>query len=114
VSFGLVVTELVINALKHAFPGGRPGRIVVGYHAHGPNWTLSVTDNGVGMPKDAASTSPGLGTSIVAALASQLRARVHVADAHTGTTVSLIHSQLASVEAEPRDGPGEAVSHNRG
>lgn len=107
VSLGLVVTELVINSLKHAFPGGRPGRIVVRYHAHGPNWTLSVTDNGVGMPKDAASATPGLGTSIVAALASQLRARIQVADAHPGTTVSLIHSQLASVE-EPREGLREA------
>jgi two-component sensor histidine kinase len=103
VSLGLVVTELVINSLKHAFPGGRPGRIVVDYHAQGPNWALSVSDNGVGMPKDAASASPGLGTSIVAALASQLRARVQVAAAHPGTTVSLVHTQLASVEAEPRD-----------
>lgn len=101
VSLGLVVTELVINSLKHAFPGSRPGKILVDYHARGPNWTLSVTDNGVGMPKDAASASAGLGTSIVAALANQLRARVQVADAHPGTTVSLIHTHLASVAAEP-------------
>ena len=99
VSLGLIVTELVINSLKHAFPGGRAGRIVVSYHTHGPNWTLSVADNGVGMPKDAENASSGLGTSIVAALANQLRARVHVADAHPGTTVSLVHTQLASVEA---------------
>jgi two-component sensor histidine kinase len=103
VSLGLVITELVINALKHAFPGGRPGTIVVGYHSRGPNWTLSVADNGVGMPKDAASVSPGLGTSIVAALASQLRAHVQIADAHPGTAVSLVHAQLASVGAEPHD-----------
>lgn len=98
VSLGLVVTELVINALKHAFPGRRPGRIVVAYHANGPNWTLSVADNGVGMPKDAASVSPGLGTSIVAALASQLGARVRVADTHPGTTVSLVHTEPAPVD----------------
>jgi two-component sensor histidine kinase len=110
VSLGLVVTELVINALKHAFPGGRPGRIVVDYHSRRPNWTLSVTDNGVGMPKDAASAAPGLGTSIVAALANQLRARVQVVDAHPGTIVSLVHTQLASVEAEPRSELGEAAS----
>ena len=102
VSLGLVVTELVINSLKHAFPGGRPGRIVVDYHAQGPNWTLSVADNGVGM--DAASSTPGLGTSIVAALASQLRARVQVADAHPGTTVSLVHAPLAPVAVEPQHG----------
>src|SRR6185503_11546103 len=50
VSLGLIVTELVINALKHAFPGHRPGKIVVDYKSHGPNWTLSVSDNGIGMP----------------------------------------------------------------
>jgi two-component sensor histidine kinase len=103
VSLGLVVTELVINALKHAFPGGRPGKIAVGYHARGPNWTLSVADNGVGMPTDEASASPGLGTSIVSALASQLRARVHVVDAHPGTTVCLVHNELAAVDVEAED-----------
>lgn len=101
VSLGLVVTELVINSLKHAFPGGRRGRIMVGYHALGPNWTLSVTDDGIGMPKDVQSAAPGLGAGIVAAFASQLRARVQVADAHPGTTVSLIHTQSAPIDLEP-------------
>jgi two-component sensor histidine kinase len=101
VSLGLIVTELVINALKHAFPGGRHGKIRVGYHSHGPNWTLSVGDNGIGMPDDPASATPGLGTSIVEALARQLLARVKVADAKPGTDVSIIHTQIAAVEDEP-------------
>jgi two-component sensor histidine kinase len=92
VSLGLIVTELVINALKHAFPGRRHGKIIVGYGATGPAWTLSVGDNGVGMPKDSASSKPGLGTSIVSALAQQLGARVRVASAKPGTTVSIIHA----------------------
>lgn len=100
VSLGLIVTELVINSLKHAFPGGRRGRITVSYHAHGPNWTLAVADDGVGMPTDAASATPGLGTSIVEALAKQLKARVQVAGGHPGTTVSIIHSQISAVEAD--------------
>ncbi|MDZ4320682.1 MAG: sensor histidine kinase [Phenylobacterium sp.] len=91
VSLGLIVTELVINCLKHAFPGGRLGKIEVGYESQGPNWTLSVADNGVGMPKDAASSTPGLGTSIVDALANQLDATVIVAEAHPGTIVSVAH-----------------------
>jgi two-component sensor histidine kinase len=103
VSLGLIVTELVINALKHAFPAGRKGRIMVGYQAHGPNWTLSVGDDGVGMPADAASATPGLGTSIVEALARQLRARVQVADAKPGTNVSIIHAQIAIVEDRPTE-----------
>ncbi|GLS01397.1 histidine kinase [Brevundimonas denitrificans] len=104
VSLGLIVTELVINSLKHAFPGGRHGRITVSYHAHGPNWTLAVADNGVGMPTDSESATPGLGTSIVEALANQLNARVQVAGGHPGTTVSVIHTQISAVEADAKSG----------
>jgi two-component sensor histidine kinase len=104
ISLGLIVTELVINSLKHAFPGGKKGRIVVSYHAHGPNWTLAVADDGVGMPRDAASATPGLGTSIVEALANQLKARVQVAGGHPGTTVSVIHTQISAVAADAKAG----------
>lgn len=100
VSLGLIVTELVINALKHAFPGNREGTITVDYTSHGPNWTLSVADDGVGMPRAGGGAVAGLGTSIVEALARQLRARVHVADAHPGAAVSIVHSQIAAVGAE--------------
>jgi len=97
VSLGLIVTELVINALKHAFPNDRAGKIRVGYHSQGSNWTLSVTDNGVGMPKEISRTKTGLGTSIVQALAAQLHAIIMVGDANPGTTVSLTHSQISVV-----------------
>jgi len=99
VSLGLIVTELVINALKHAFPGDRSGKIKVDYHSHGPNWTLSVTDDGVGMPADAASAKPGLGTSIVQALTKQLQAVIKVTDARPGTSVSVAHTQIAAVHS---------------
>ena len=104
VSLGLIVTELVINSLKHAFPGGRRGRITVSYQAHGPNWTLAVADDGVGMPTDAESRTPGLGTSIVEALANQLNARVQVVGGHPGTTVSVVHSQISAVDADAKVG----------
>ncbi len=107
VSLGLIVTELVINSLKHAFPGGRHGVITVSYKAQGPNWTLAVDDDGVGMPTDAESATPGLGTSIVEALAKQLQARVRVTSSHPGTTVSVIHTRISAVEADAM--AGEAV-----
>lgn len=91
VSLGLIVTELVINALKHAFPEHRSGLIAVDYEATGEDWALSVTDDGVGMPTDAASATPGLGTSIVEALSRQLNARVEVSDGAPGTKVAVIH-----------------------
>ena len=83
-SFGLIVTELVINALKHAFPGDRSGKIKVDYHSHGPNWTLSVTDDGVACPPIPPAAKPGLSTSIVQALTRQLQAVIRIAEAEPG------------------------------
>jgi two-component sensor histidine kinase len=91
VSLGLIVTELVINALKHAFPGhDSVGKIAVDYLAEGTGWTLSVSDNGIGTPAGERA-KPGLGTGIVEALSRQLDASVRVSDASPGTTVSIIH-----------------------
>lgn len=97
VSLGLIVTELVINALKYAFPDGRPGKITVDYTFHGPNWVLCVKDDGVGMPLSAP-TRTGLGTSIVAALAAQLDASVEMTPQHPGAQVSIKHTQVALVK----------------
>lgn len=91
VSLGLIVTELVINALKHAFPGPDPaGKIEVVYFGEGSEWTLSVTDDGIGMHGGEAGAKPGLGTGIVEALSKQLGARVEISDAQPGTRVSII------------------------
>jgi two-component sensor histidine kinase len=95
VSLGLVVTELVINALKHAFPDGRGGRIIVGYGLAPSGWTLSVADDGIGMPTE--NTSSGLGTTIVQSLAQQLDAEVAVTRTSPGATIALTHR--ASVAA---------------
>jgi two-component system, sensor histidine kinase PdtaS len=100
VSLGLIVTELVINALKHAFPEDRIGKILVDYRSRGPNWALSVSDNGVGMPPKSKKNKGGLGSSLIEALAKQLEANVGVADAHPGTAVSIAHSQVAAVAVD--------------
>ena len=100
VSLGLIVTELVINALKHAFPGHRKGHIVVDFKSHGPNWTLTVCDDGVGMARGPDAPKPGLGTSIVEAVARQLAADVRIADGRPGTDVSIVHALIAAVPDE--------------
>ena len=100
-SLGLIVTELVINALKHAFPDGRPGKITIDYNFHGPNWVLCVRDDGVGMPLTAP-VRVGLGTSIVSALAAQLHASVEITPEHPGTQVSIKHTRIALVEGETK------------
>ena len=100
VSLGLIVTELVINALKHAFSDGRPGRITVDYSFHGPNWVLCVRDDGVGVSSARATVQTGLGTSIVQALARQLDATVELIPEQPGTKVSIHHTQIALVQDE--------------
>jgi two-component sensor histidine kinase len=92
VSLGLVTTELVINALKHAFPPDHEGEIVVRYDVDGAGWRLSVSDNGVGRRDDGHERAGGgLGTSIVEALSHQLNARTEVSAGPQGTIVSIIH-----------------------
>jgi two-component system, sensor histidine kinase PdtaS len=90
VRLGLIVTELVINALKHGFPGHRRGRIDVDYRATGTGWALTVRDTGIGLPADPADLKAGIGTSIVDALALQLGASVQIASADPGTLVSVV------------------------
>jgi len=99
VSLGLIVTELVINALKHAFPDDRAGTITVDYRSTGSFWALTVTDDGIGMGPTDDPPKSGLGTSIVNALASQLRAEVSIHSGDGGTSVSLVHSQTLGTGA---------------
>lgn len=48
-SMGLIVTELVINALKYAFPQAQPGSMVmVTYESRGEDWNLGASDNRIG------------------------------------------------------------------
>ena len=93
VSIGLIVTELVINALKYAFPVDIPeGQVVVGYKVNGAGWTLSVSDNGGGIQKGPSESEPGLGTTLVKALAQQLEAEVETTSTSKGTIVSITHA----------------------
>ncbi len=94
VSMGLIVTELVINAIKHAFPDQTTGgKITVSFAADEEAWLLSVSDTGVGMPVGKKRGRPGLGTGIVEALAKQLDASVTVLNTKPGTRVEVRHGQ---------------------
>ena len=92
VSFGLIVTELVINSLKHGFPNGRAGHIVVEYAREAADWRLSVSDDGAGRSFDPPEPlHVGLGTSIVEALARNLGARVEIAPPGPGAATAIVH-----------------------
>lgn len=98
VSMGLIVTELVINAIKYAFPASRKGaHILVTFQFDGSDWKLTVSDNGVGKgAQDPSTSGSGLGTAIVGALTKQLRAQLQEASTPTGLRVEVTHATFAS------------------
>jgi two-component sensor histidine kinase len=98
VSMGLIVTELVINALKYAFPADKAGSLVmVTYESKGGDWKLVVSDNGVGKDlADATETVGGLGTVIVQALVKQLDARIDLLSSPSGLSVAITRATFAS------------------
>lgn len=100
VSLGLIVTELVINALKHAFPDERTGTIVVDYRSSGDDWTLSIADNGIGMTAGGDAPKAGLGTGIVEALVKNLEGEIKLSDAGPGTVVTISHRKSASLRTD--------------
>ena len=97
VSLGLIITELVINALKHAFPGHRRGKIIINFRSDGPKWRLSVQDDGIGMPTGSDKAKPGLGTGIVEALAKQLGGNICVIEPN-----QVRPSRLITMNCPPR------------
>jgi PAS domain S-box-containing protein len=111
VSIGLIVTELVMNALKHAFPGEKPdAAIVVSYKVAGTDWKLTICDNGVGNAHPSAATNKGgLGTSLVQSLAKQLDARVDIASDSDGTDVSITHATFKSKPSKAEEPAAVAV-----
>jgi two-component sensor histidine kinase len=98
VSLGLIVTELVLNAIKHAFPAGRAGAfILVTYEIDGDDWKLTVSDNGIGKAGTGTEApSPGLGTAIVEALVKQLNARIDAESGSAGTNIAVTRATFAS------------------
>ncbi len=96
VSIGLIVTELVMNALKHAFLGNKKdAAIVVSYNVSDTDWKLTVSDNGGGKADlSAFEKKGGLGTSLVKSLAKQLDAGVETASNSHGTAVTITHASF--------------------
>jgi two-component sensor histidine kinase len=106
-SLGLIITELVINCLKHAFPKNE-GQITVTFDSQDDAWTLVVEDDGVGMPTGSDKATPGLGTALIEALAQKLDAQIVVTGAKSGTRVLLTHRSVAMQVAGAQE-PQRAV-----
>lgn len=81
----LCVNELIVNALKHAFPGGRTGRLEVALRREGDAVTVRVADDGVGLPEEPREPHAGLGMGLVRRLAGQMAADLWLERTEAGT-----------------------------
>jgi two-component sensor histidine kinase len=88
VAIGIIVNELVMNAVKYAYPEGA-GPIHVDLHAEGEDLVLSIADDGVGLNVKVDPRSTGMGQRIVSAMASKLGASVERDPSHPGTRIVL-------------------------
>ena len=76
---GLIINELVLNSLKHAFPLGTKGEIFITLTKVGNSFTLSVGDNGIGLPVELDfQNTKSLGLQLVNALTSQLAGTIEL------------------------------------
>ena len=88
VAIGIIVNELVMNAVKYAYPDGA-GPIHVELHAEGNDLVLSIADDGVGLNVKTDPRSTGMGQRIISAMASKLEANVERDPVHVGTRIVL-------------------------
>ena len=93
---GLIINELVSNVLKHAFPKGSAGEVVVELRPHGTHeYSLLIKDNGVGLPEGFdVRTSNSLGLKLVSDLTRQLDGFMEVESGPTGTTFRIVFKEL--------------------
>lgn len=98
INLGVVVTEWVTNAFKYAYPE-RSGEIRVTLRqVNDTAGELVVEDDGVGLPSDRIALGTGLGSKIVAAMATNMRAKVEYREGGGGTHASL-KFELSNAEA---------------
>ncbi len=105
---GLILTELVSNALKHAFREGQGGEILVRVAARNGRIELTVADTGVGLPEDLdVRRPPSLGLELVSALARQLQGELRIST-RGGTCFTLVFAPKRR-ERRAADAAGEVA-----
>jgi len=86
----LIVAELMMNVIKHAFDHGRPGSVVIRLEAKGSEYHLIFTDDGKGLPEGSSITTvSGLGNRIVRGLVEQMAGTVRSQSGPAGTTIEI-------------------------
>ncbi len=97
VAIGMMINELVMNAVKYAYPG-RSGPIHIELAVCDNDVQLSVTDNGVGLDVKADPRSTGLGQRIISAMATKLEASLERDPVHKGTRIVIQFPLTATPE----------------
>lgn len=114
VSCGLILTELVTNAFKYAFPGNATGRVRIRMERQRDGMVfLEVADTGVGMP-EAAGRPDSLGLKLVTTLVRQLRGQMEIGRGQ-GTRVTIRfprHPSAAGAPGEHREEYERAINAN--
>ena len=89
---GLIVNELLTNAIKYAYPGDREGTVSVSLKIEDGVANLSVEDDGIGFPAPSADDPPvsGLGHKLVRSLSGQLRGKFYCESTDSGTSCKII------------------------
>jgi two-component sensor histidine kinase len=101
VAIGIIVNELVMNAVKYAYPDGA-GPIHIVLNAHGDDLELSIADDGVGLNVKTDPRSTGMGQRIVTAMAQKLDASVERDPSHAGTRIVLRFRRANAAPAPAR------------
>jgi two-component sensor histidine kinase len=100
VAIGIIVNELVMNAVKYAYPDGA-GPIHIDLTAQGDDLVMSIADEGVGLSVKTDPRSTGMGQRIVSAMASKLEASVERDPAHAGTRIVLRFRRISKPAPNP-------------
>jgi two-component sensor histidine kinase len=79
VAVGLVINELLTNALKYAFPEDRSGTVKVRFMRQEDGFCLEVIDNGIGVADDREPDGSGLGQRLIHSMVTQLQGSVEIA-----------------------------------
>ncbi|OFY94077.1 MAG: hypothetical protein A3K10_07340 [Bacteroidetes bacterium RIFCSPLOWO2_12_FULL_31_6] len=91
---GLIINELVSNALKYAFKGREKGKITISLFLINGMVTIKVSDNGVGMSKNInVKETNTLGLQLVTALVEQIEGKLKI-DYNKGTTFTITFKQI--------------------
>jgi len=79
IPLGLIVNELIINSLKHAFPEGKSGKIDVDFYKKDDTFVLVVSDDGIGFPEDIDyKNTESLGLQLVNTLTDQINGEIEL------------------------------------